>query len=120
MTLRNDLKAAFDADPTFTWCEPGDLALGSLPIVFARYGGSGPDARPVTELVLLTGSNLSKNPYETDGVGIEARVEAVKAIVRDVPDAYPDELPVLPVHAWPGATGSPNTYVGALVRVVGA
>ena len=119
MTLRADLKAAFEASEQFTWSPQGDIALGSLPVVIGRYGGTGPDQRPITELIVLTGSLLSKDPYLDRGRETAEWIERARAVILTVADAYPDELPVAALHNW-SIPQSENQFVGAMIRVLGS
>ena len=119
MSLRSDLDAAFDTSDVFTLTVPRGPDVGSVPLAFTRYGGR-QEERNIVEVVILTGPVRQGDPYiDSDDVDTEERVEQALEVIYGVEGAFPEELPIQPVHNWVvGKDG--RAMVGALIRVLGS
>ena len=131
MSLRSDIGAALDASDDFAYSEWGHPVLDGLPTkpaVMTRYGGRqvvNGFMRPVVEVVLLYNMVQKSDAYD----GLEEAVDTLTEVLNDVVDCYPELLPVTALHDFEvvrrsaqssRTTKAVNTYVGAIVRCLGA
>ena len=128
MALRDDINDAIITSPDFDygdWGNPTSLKL-KKPLVLTRYGGTGVvdgsgAMRELVEVIVLVGQTRTSGVYN----GLAEKISDLKALLRTVPSALPDLVPVTPEHEYKITTRkskgqqTTNTYVGASLIVVG-
>ena len=128
MSLQSDIRAAVEAAPNFRLTDPRGPSLSfadGKPSVIVRY--SGHDIRPkglveATDVLVITGALLSKDPYVLDGKAVADWVgELITIIYEEGGVAFPEERNVTALHAYTvGDEADGRQFVGALIRVIGA